>query len=219
MKEIKILWLFNDLLDLYGDSGNITILSFYLKRNGIPFEIDTKGLYDEIDFTAYDFVYCGPGKVKNIMKAAEKLSACKDNLKEAVDKGVMMLFTGSSVALLGNKITAADGNSVTGAGLFEYSCTDYDKVMIEDIVTDVKLSDRKIYGFVNRTMKIDGESDEDYRKGYECNKLWATWLLGPLMVKNPDLLAYYYRNLTGEDLDLSDTLEEKAYQHTMAEFN
>ena len=218
MKEIKILWLFNDLLDLYGDSGNIRILSFYLDRNKIPYRLETKGLYNSIDFTDYDFVYCGPGKLKNIMKAAEKLHECHDNLQTAANNGVKMLFTGSSVALLGQKITDARGNSVSGAGLFDYSVTDYDKVMIEDIVTSVPACERKIYGFVNRTMKVDGETIEEYHQGYSLNNIWATWLLGPLLVKNPELLESYYQDLTSEKLDMSDTLEEKAYQNTMAEF-
>ena len=32
MKKIRILWLYDDLLDLYGDSGNLMIIEYYLKK-------------------------------------------------------------------------------------------------------------------------------------------------------------------------------------------
>ncbi len=40
MKEIKILYLYPDILDLYGDIGNIKVLEYRTKR-GFSCQIDT----------------------------------------------------------------------------------------------------------------------------------------------------------------------------------
>ncbi|MBQ1826984.1 MAG: hypothetical protein II126_03335, partial [Erysipelotrichaceae bacterium] len=71
MKEIRICWLYGDLLDLYGDSGNIRVLEFYLKEKKIPYVIEEKRLFDDISFSSYDFIYCGPGRARNLAIAAD----------------------------------------------------------------------------------------------------------------------------------------------------
>ena len=217
MKEIKICWLFNDLLDLYGDSGNLRILEYYLKEKEIPYSITEKGLYDEICFTDYDFVYCGPGKLKNLKEAAKRLNQKKESLMEAIEKEVFFLFSGSSCILLGKELKDAKGEVTPCVGLFDYSATDQDKVMIEDVFTTLPFSDRKVYGFINRTATLDNENEQSRKEGFIYKNVFASWLLGPLLVKNPDLLAYYFKKLTGTELDLSNTLEEKAYRETMKE--
>ena len=58
MKEIKILYLYPDLLELYGDYGNIQVLKYRIESRGINAVIDTYSIGDEEpDFTAYDIVF------------------------------------------------------------------------------------------------------------------------------------------------------------------
>ncbi|MPN58613.1 hypothetical protein SDC9_206320 [bioreactor metagenome] len=45
-KKINILWLYDDLLDLYGDSGNLMIIKHYLKKNQYQYQIDRKSIND-----------------------------------------------------------------------------------------------------------------------------------------------------------------------------
>lgn len=218
MEEIRILWLFDDLLDLYGDSGNIRILEYYLKKNGIPYSIIRKGLYDDTDLSGYDFIYCGPGKLKNLLKAAEKMHGLQKEVREAIESGTLMLFTGSSMLLLGKEIRDKDGNTIACSSVFDYSGEDLDKVMIEDVVTSHPYTESRIYGFINRTARLMDETEEQKKNGFHKNNLWATWLLGPLFVKNPELLSWYYEKLTGQKLNLNDSLEMQAYRKTMEEF-
>ena len=62
MKEIKILYLYPDILDLYGDIGNIKVLKYRLEKRGIKAQIDTYSIDDKApDFTSYDIVFSGGG--------------------------------------------------------------------------------------------------------------------------------------------------------------
>ena len=218
MKEIKILWLYSDLLDLYGDSGNIRILEYYLKKNGFAVKVDSAGIFDELCFEGYDFIYCGPGKFSNLVSANEHFRKYAEGFRQCLEKGTPVLFSGSSLVLLGKSIEDAKGNQYESAGIFDYKAVDLDQVMTLDVVTETDLTADKIYGFINRTVRIVDETPEDVYHGYRLHDLWATYLLGPLLVKNPQLLSVLFEKITGIALDMSDTLEQKAYLWTIGEF-
>ena len=57
MKELKILYLYPDLLELYGDYGNIQILKYRIEKRGIKCIIDRYSLNDEPpNFSQYDML-------------------------------------------------------------------------------------------------------------------------------------------------------------------
>ena len=59
--KITIAHLYPDMLNLYGDSGNIVTLKHRLEARGIEAEIKTYALEDEIDFESTDIVFIGGG--------------------------------------------------------------------------------------------------------------------------------------------------------------
>ena len=61
MSKVNILWMYDDLLDLYGDWGNLLAVTKGLDAMGIPWEIDHKSLGDQPDFSRYQMIYIGPG--------------------------------------------------------------------------------------------------------------------------------------------------------------
>lgn len=60
MKTLKILHMYADMLDLYGDSGNMEILSYRSSMRGIKCEIDKYSVDSDMpDFSSYDLIYIG----------------------------------------------------------------------------------------------------------------------------------------------------------------
>ena len=58
MKELKILYLYPDILELYGDYGNIQILCYRLEQRGFKAVIDPYSIGDTPpDFKSYDLVF------------------------------------------------------------------------------------------------------------------------------------------------------------------
>ena len=53
MKELKILYLYPDILELYGDFGNIQVLRYRLEKRGFKAVIGDIPL----DFRNYDLVF------------------------------------------------------------------------------------------------------------------------------------------------------------------
>lgn len=227
-KEIKLLWLYDDLLDLYGDNGNIKILSYYLSRMDIDLTIHSVGIHDELSFEEYDMIYCGPGKLKNLVYAANHLRQYKEQLKEAIEDKVV-LFTGSSILLLGEYFTDSLNNKTEATGIFPFTAHDENKIEIADVLSySSNHTSQPIYGFINRTAHIQYTGEithlfniqkglKEQKEGICYHDLWATMQLGPLLVKNPSLLEIILTKLTKQPVQLNNTLETEAYHRTISE--
>lgn len=236
MSTVNILWLYDDLLDLYGDSGNLMILTNRLEQLGVATKVTRLSLRDELDLNLYQMVYIGPGKAKNLAKAAGHLAPYAQLVCEAVAGGLPFLVTGNARLLFGREFTGFDGATYPGVGLFDYTGRETGNVFISDVVAcPVFEPQTKGYGFINRTAHIDGNNgdylfdvlhgagDSEAASGHEGNLIhnfFGTWQLGPILVKNPHLLRELLRRLAGDAYrETDDALEQKALELTLAEFN
>ena len=65
METIKIAHLYYDLMNLYGEHGNILALTKHLEAHKIKPIVHYLSLEDEIDFSKYDIFYIGSGNTPN----------------------------------------------------------------------------------------------------------------------------------------------------------
>ena len=80
MKKFKIAYLYYDLMNLYGENGNIRYLEKKLKEQDIDLQIELLSIPDKIDYKKYDFYYIGAGSEKN------EIIVLKDMLKQCIDR-------------------------------------------------------------------------------------------------------------------------------------
>lgn len=235
MKKINILWLYDDLLDLYGDSGNISVITYYLTKVNISYQIDKKSINDKLSFD-YDLIYIGCGKLKNLVVANEHLKSYKEAFNAAIKQDKIIIMTGNSQLMLGKSITTKENMTYEGLNIFDFESFDNNEVYISDVIASSELSSNAIlYGFINRTSYIQ-PYDNKYpfltieqglgdismpteERGIAYHNLLATWLLGPLLVKNPSLLETILKRLiSSEDTIELETLQYSAYEMTINEF-
>ena len=102
MKTIKIAHLYYDLMNLYGENGNILALTTALKRQGVKYTLKkvTKG--EKIDFSKFDIFYMGMGNEENQMLVLEDLKRYKTEIKKIIKKKIFIM-TGNSYELFGQK--------------------------------------------------------------------------------------------------------------------
>lgn len=239
MNKVTILWLYDDLLDLYGDWANLLAVTKGLDAMEIQWEIDHKSLDDEIDFSAYQMVYLGPGKARNLARAARDFIHRKEAVLAAVERDTVFLVIGNSRLLFGKSFTNAQGEALPGIGLFDYTGQETGNVFISDVLAHPAFApDIASYGFVNRTAHIhgnerdylftvqkgagdsesDGGGEESIHEGNLYRNFFGSWQLGPLLVKNPEILKELLRRLVGEAfLDWNTTAEELALKLTLNE--
>ena len=155
MKEIKILYLYPDILDLYGDIGNIKVLKYRMEKRGISVIVDTYSIGDKApDFSSYDIVFSGGGADNEQKILSEDLVQYKDKIKEAVNKGVFFLLICGSYQLFGKYYKGVDGEIIPGLEVFDYyteAIEDRSKRCIGNIVLEIEIDGEKtkIIGFEN----------------------------------------------------------------------
>ena len=237
MSKVRILWLYDDLLDLYGDWANLLALTKGLDAMGVAWEIDHKSLGDPADLSEYQMVYIGPGKARNLEEAAKDFIGRKEEILAAVERDTVFLVTGNSRLLFGKSFTGPLGETIPGIGLFDYTGEETGNVFISDVLASpVFAPETMSYGFINRTAHIhgnyrdplftvakgagDGETEGETHEGNLYRNFFGTWQLGPLLVKNPVILKELLRRLVGEDFcDWNTTAEELALKLTLNEIS
>lgn len=209
LKELKILYLYPDLLELYGDYGNIQVLTYRSQKRGISVVVDEYSIGDPMpDFSSYDLVFAGGGADNEQSILAADLIQYQDEIKKAIDQGVFFLLICGAYQLFGKYYKGVEGNIIPGLSIFDYyteaSC-DRKKRCIGNIVIDVNLGDfsTKVIGFENhggQTFHVDhpfgtvlfgnGNQFGDSKEGFFLKNVIATYLHGPLLAKNPELTDF-----------------------------
>ena len=219
-KSIKILYLYPDMLELYGDYGNIQVLKYRIESRGYKSIIDRYSIGDAApNFNDYDIVFAGGGADNEQSILAEDLVKYKDNIKEAVNNGVFFLLICGAYQLFGKYYKGVEGNIIPGLEVFDYYTVanpDRKKRCIGNIVIEANLKNlnndtyssdsnikTKVIGFENhggQTFDIsnsfgnvlfgNGNKFGDSEEGFFQNNVIATYLHGPLLSKNPELCDY-----------------------------
>ena len=209
MKEWNILYLYPDMLELYGDFRNIQVLKYRLEKRGIKAIITPYSIGDTApDFKDFDIVFAGGGADKEQGILANDLINYKDNINDAINSGVFFLLICGAYQLFGKYYKGVDENIIPGLGVFDYyteAINDRKKRCIGNIVLDVNLNGKqtKVIGFENhggQTYNIsnpfgkvlfgNGNKFGDVEEGFFENNVIATYLHGPLLSKNPDIADY-----------------------------
>ncbi len=236
MREVKLLHLYSQTLDLYGDYSNLTAIRRRVEEMGYPCRVAYAELGDPIQPEGYDFIYMGHGKARNLAAVAEHFCSYGQALLDAVERGQLFLVTGNARLLWGKSFETYDGGQQKGIGLFDTTAVETNAVFVSDVVAHPAFDESLTsYGFVNRTSHIVGENpcplfrvvkgcgDGTEASGAEGNlyhNLFATWQMGPLLARNPAILKELLHRMLGEDYrDFDTSLEEKALALTLKEFD
>lgn len=223
---MRILHLYPDLMNLYGDYGNIAVLKKHLSDQGVKVTVDRKDINEVIDFRKYDFVYMGSGTQSNQRVALDAFKKYEYMFRIYVDNGGVALFTGNAMELLGNRIDEADA-----LGIVDFDTETRDARYTGDVIVN---NDEigSVVGFVNKSsLIINGEKDalftyefkdnnlvDNNYEGYRYNNLFGTHIIGPVLVKNPNFMKTIVKLLVKEDYqEIRYENEENAYEINLRE--
>lgn len=206
--KITIAHLFYDLLNLYGESGNILALKQALEKQGIEVELKNLSIDNEDwNLQDVDFIYIGAGTENNQKIALDYLKDYKSEILELIEKNKMFLVTGNSIELFGKNIV--NGNDqLECLSIFEYFTKRYEERLVSECIFRFEQIESKILGFENhqgKTMESEhpmfvvekgfGNEDNAETEGYMYKNFYATYLLGPILARNPALLEHFSKTL------------------------
>jgi hypothetical protein len=180
--KITIGYLYNDLLNLYGDEGNIKALKYHLEEQDVKVEIKNMTIGDEKNFDDVDFLYIGCGTEHNILTALEDLKKDKDKIEKYLKDGKILLSTGNSVELFGNYLII--NKKIKALGIMDYVCMHQDRI-VKDVKIKTNLVEDEIIGFENHNGKNISTTDDIFNEG----TFYGTYIIGPILVRNPKLCS------------------------------
>ncbi len=236
MKKFKIAHLYYDLMNLYGENGNIRFLKKKLDDQDIDAEVYFLSIEDKIDFDKYDFYYLGMGSLENQEIVLNNLMKYKDKIIEAINRNKFFLVTGNAIDLFGMKLTKASGKELKCLEAFTYEALEEDFRIVGSQYYETDLIKQKIIGFQNRNSVIKnaneslfkvidgtGYNPKEKEEGIHYNNFYGTYLIGPLLVRNPYFCDYLvneickYLNIKYKTADIND-YAYKAYHEYIKNF-
>lgn len=132
-KIIKIAYMYEDLMNTYGDSGNVKILSYLLGKMNYKTQVDNISLDCIFDADEYDFIFFGGGQDFEQSVIAKDLPRHKDTLEKYIDNDNPILCICGGYQLLGNYYKTNSGITIKGLGILPlHTIFKSDKRMIGD---------------------------------------------------------------------------------------
>lgn len=198
--KINIAHLYPDLLNLYGDKGNIASLVKRLQWRGIEAQVTEYKIEDEIDFAEADIILLGGGSDREQLTVVKRLQDFKESFKEYVEAGGVVLASCGGYQMLGKYFTV-DKEKVEGLDILDIYTDCDDKRFIGDIAVKTDFSDVPVVGFENHSGRThigkhqplgqvvfgNGNNGADKKEGVVYKNTIGTYLHGPLLPKNPQL--------------------------------
>ena len=205
LKKIKILHIYHDLMNLYGDWANTAALAHDMNMHGYKAEINKKSVGDRIDFADCDFVYIGSGTERSQLACMSDIKQYKDLLLKRINDGLPVLATGNSHELFGQSVTDYGANRHEMLGLLDFKTFQLNTRVTGDCICKASFLDDKLAGFINRAggnQKSDlerpffvepgeGANYSAHAEGIKYKNLLGTYVTGPILVRNPPLLKYF----------------------------
>ena len=227
--KITVGHLFPELLNLYGDSGNVAVLRHRLEARGIEAEVKAYSIEDSIDFEDIDILLLGGGGEKEQALTCDRLIKCRKSLVDYAENGGVILAVCGGYHILGRAIEK-DGEWTEGVGVLDVITSEKKERAIGDVVLYSDLFGTTVVGFENHSgSTVIGELTPLGRvicgKGNGDDKnVVATNLHGPLLPKNPVLADYLIAKAVEKKgrgfnlISLDDTLEQSAHDYIVERF-
>ncbi len=232
--ELKICHLYPDILNLYGDRGNVICMEHRLRWRDIDVVTTGVSIGEPLHAADYDLFFIGGGQDFEQEVLLGDLGGGKaDEIKAAVADGKTFLAICGGYQMLGAYYKTWDGVQCDFIGALDlYTIGSKERMIGNYMFTCEELNGQTVVGFENHSGKTylgsgvrpmgkvltgHGNNGEDGGEGARYNNVFATYSHGCLLPKNPVLcdhilttaLAQKYGTVQLEPLD--DTLEQNAH--------
>lgn len=234
-RTFTIGWLYPDLMNIYGDRGNILTLQKRAEWHGLEPRVVELGRGAAERMQEVDVFFFGGGQDREQALIYEDLIAYKrEALESAVKEGRQILAVCGGYQLLGHYYQTAEGERYNGIGLIDVRTEAGKKRFIGDVVVEAEIKDLKpstLVGFENhsgrtflgeqakplgRVVQGNGNNGSDRLEGCIQGGVIGTYMHGALLPKNPQLADYLIgtamrRRGAGELSPLDDSAELAAH--------
>ena len=228
--SLKLAHLYGDLLNTYGDIGNILTLKYYAKKMAVSLSVDVVSLDTRFDSSKYDMFFFGGGQDYEQMIVSKDIQQKKQALTDFINDGGPGLAICGGYQLLGTYYIGAAGQKIPGIGaLPHYTNSQDNNRFIGDITIKNSATGETYHGFENHNgvtylgqgerplgtvITGHGNNGEDGGEGAIYHNIFCSYFHGPILARNGELakkllLIALKRKYPQADLTTQENLEIK----------
>lgn len=220
-------FLYPELCNLYGDRGNMDYL-----RRCLPADYRETPMGSEPWFAGHevDLIYLCSMTERSQQRIIDALHPYKHRLADLMARGTHFLLTGNAMEVFGNAIVDGE-TTIEGLGILDLTA----RRILPKRTNSLFLGDfqgKKIVGYTSRFSHMSstlpplftvekglGRSENAPMEGIRSGGVLGTYLLGPLLVLNPDFTRWLMDDLGAKDAPLAFEPEvRKAYEVRLHQF-
>jgi len=238
--KLKICHLYPDVLNLYGDNGNVRCLQKRLEWRGIEAEIVKAPIGSPASLSGYDLVFIGGGQDFEQEVLLSDLHKGRDaEIKSAIEDGMTFLTICGGYQMLGSYYKTYNGKQCDFIGALDLYTIGSTVRMIGNYKFECgkELGGSTVVGFENHSGKTYlgsgvaplgtvlagyGNNGEDKTEGAHYKNVFGTYSHGPLLPKNPMLCDFILKTAlerkygSAELIPLDDSAELFAHDEMCA---
>lgn len=197
----RICHLYGNLLNTYGDNGNLLVLQYVAREMGMNVEVELVSIGDSFDPTRYDLVFFGGGQDYEQKIVSQHIPMIRQDLQTYIESGRVLLAICGGYQLLGHYYVNAIGDKIPGLGLIDlHTERQNNSRFTGDIEIYSEVFDRKLQGFENHNgvtylgegikalghvLSGNGNNGQDQGEGCHYKNVFCSYFHGPMLVRNP----------------------------------
>ena len=195
--------LYGDLMNTYGDIGNILAMRYYAKAVDADITVDLVSLDDRFDEEKYDFALFGGGQDYEQTIVSKDLQTKKDALTAYIEAGGPLLAICGGFQMLGHYYIGAHGEKIAGIGALDhYTLSQDNNRFIGNITIENAETHQTYYGFENhngmtflgegerplgQVLQGNGNNGKDQSEGVIYKNTFGSYFHGPILARNEAL--------------------------------
>ena len=203
--ELNICHLYPDVLNLYGDTGNILCMRQRLSWRGIPSTLTRVRVGEKLDLKDCDLLFIGGGQdFEQEVLLPDLKNGKADTIRAAIEDGICVLAICGGYQMLGQYYETYQGVRCDFVGALDLYTVGSQQRMIGNTVYRIRKPDgteNSIVGFENHSGKTwlgsgvkalatvevgYGNNGEDGTEGVHDRNVFGSYSHGPLLPKNPE---------------------------------
>lgn len=203
-KSLHLAHLYGNLLNTYGDNGNLLMLRYVAKKMGVVLTTEVVSIHEPFDPEVFDLAFFGGGQDYEQWIVSKDITDKKADLIRFIENDGVMLAICGGYQLLGHYYIGANGEKIEGiSALDHYTLSQENNRFIGDIKILNEETGEIYEGFENhngrtflgkeerplgKVLEGHGNNGDDQTEGAIYRNVFCSYFHGPILARN-EILA------------------------------
>ena len=228
--SLNVCHLYGDLMNTYGDLGNILVLKYMANKMGVELSSEVVSLDQDFNTGKYDIVVFGGGQDFEQSIISQDIQTKKKALTNFIEDDGSVVAICGGYQLLGHYYIGANGEKLLGIGALDHH-TDKQKDhrFIGNITIENEETGEKYHGFENhqgitflgkgqrprgKVLEGHGNNGQDKTEGAIYKNVYCTYFHGPILARNNQIAKHVLMNALKRKYPNADLTQQETLKVT-----